>query len=139
MAVALRDLERGRARPALRVVHSRPPVPPTPPGVYRLRRILVLAVLIAVLAAAVMAARAATASVTPAPERIEITVVLAQGETLWDLARHYAPAGADRSAWAVDVAARNGLDPAAISAGTPVVVPIDGHRVVAAPQGGARR
>jgi hypothetical protein len=141
MAVALRDLERGhaRSRPPLRIVHSRAPVPPTSPAVYWLRRVFVLAVIVAAIFGAVMALRATASAASPAPARIEMTMVVSDGETLWDVARRYAPAGADRSAWVVDVATRNALDPATIRPGTPVLVPVEGQQVLAIPQAPAGR
>jgi hypothetical protein len=68
-----------------------------------------------------------------------MVVVVSDGETLWDVARRYAPAGADRSAWVVDVATRNALDPATIRPGTPVLVPVEGQQVLAIPQAPAGR
>ncbi|CAN5900052.1 hypothetical protein BH23ACT10_BH23ACT10_10440 [soil metagenome] len=137
MAVALRDLERvnGPRRPALRIVHPQPPLPPpTPTPAYWLRRLLVLAVVAAVILGAVVVTRAATSARAPAPARVEMAVVVPAGETLWDVARRYAPAGADRSAWVVDVADRNAVDPATIQPGTPLVVPVEGQHVLADPQ-----
>ncbi len=136
MAVALRDLERGRRqrRPVLRVVHPQPPAPPTRRAVYWRRRLVVLAVVLAVTLGSVMIAGAVVSSTAMSPARVEMTVVVSAGETLWDIARRYAPATADRSAWVADVAASNDVDPAAVQPGTPIVVPVEMQRVVANPR-----
>lgn len=136
MAVALRDLERGRPGPYLRVV----PAPPrTPRHVFWLRRLLVLALL----AGVVLVAFGTWGRVAGAPDadaalaRTNLTVVLAPGETLWDLAERYAPADRDKVEWAGEIARLNDVEPQAVSAGTPLVVPIETPDVSAAPQGGA--
>lgn len=135
MAVALRDLERGHAgyRPDLRVVHSGPPAPPTPTPVYWRRRMVVLVLVVLVVAGVSMVGRSVAGPAVPAA-RIEMTVTMSTGDTLWDLARHYAPAGTDRASWVVDVAARNGVDPGAILPGTPLVIPVGGPQILADPQ-----
>lgn len=134
MAVALRDLERGQQRrPTLRVVHGRPSPPAPPQWIFWARRLVVALVLTAAVAGAVATLRASSADAA-ATGRVEVSVVLPAGETLWDLAGRYAPAGADRSSWVVDVAARNDLDPGAIPAGTPVLVPLGGDGVTAMPR-----
>lgn len=140
MAVALRDLEHGRqARPSLRVVPSLP-TPPTPPAVFWRRRVLVLLLVVAVAVGAATATRAviarAGASVSP---QVEVSVVVSSGETLWDLARRYAPAGADRSVWVTQVAERNDVDPGSLRPGASLVVPLEGASVTAAPGVGATR
>ncbi|MBW3604068.1 MAG: LysM peptidoglycan-binding domain-containing protein [Actinobacteria bacterium] len=63
-----------------------------------------------------------------------MTVTMSTGDTLWDLARRYAPADTDRAAWVVDVATRNGVDPGAVLPGTPLVIPVGGPQVLADPQ-----
>lgn len=141
MAVALRDLERGDAQrhPTLRVVHGRPQLPPTPPGVYRVRRLLVLAVIVIAVISVGVAVRAVAFAEPPVHDRVEVTVVVQAGETLWDVARRYAPSNADRSAWVAELADRNAVDPGVIQPGTPIVVPVEGQRVLAAPQERAAR
>lgn len=133
MAVALRDLERGHTgyRPNLRVVHSGPPAPPTP--VYWRRRVVALVLVVLVAVGVSMVVRSVAGPAVPTAQ-IEMTVTMSTGDTLWDLARRYAPAGTDRASWVVDVAARNGVDPGAILPGTPLVIPVGGPQVWADPQ-----
>jgi hypothetical protein len=136
MAVALRELEqryRGR-RPGLRVVPT-PAAPPRPPRhVFWLRRAFVLAMLAVVALAGVVAVRALSSGGGVPAAPIEVTVVIPQGGTLWDLAERYAPADVDRSSWVAEVVERNGVDPAAIRPGTAVSVPVTASAVVAAPR-----
>lgn len=140
MAVALRDLERGHAhrRPALRIVPPQPSPPRPPPPVFWLRRALVVALAIVLMLGVVEVVRATVAD-TSVTERIEMTVVVPDGGTLWDLAERYAPAGADRSTWAAAVAERNDLDPGAIQPGTAVSVSVEAQHITASPQVPSRR
>jgi len=133
MAVALRDLEREHvhSRPALRVVPGQPSPPRTPPTVFWRRRVLVLAILVALVLGAVGVVRASTPDATT--DQIDITVVVPDGGTLWDLAERYAPPGADRSTWVDAVADRNDVDPGAIQPGTAVSVPVEAQHVIASP------
>lgn len=134
MAVALRDLERRHAhrRPDLRVVPARPSPPRTPPPVFWLRRALVVALVVVAVLGVVGVVRASISDASA--DRIDMTVVIPAGGTLWDLAERYAPAGADRSTWVADVAERNDVDPAAIQPGTAVAVPVQAQHVTATPQ-----
>lgn len=140
MAVALRELDRDRqSRPALRVVPPAP-TPPTPPAVFWRRRLLVLLLVVAVAAGAVTAARAALASPpAPAGPALEVAVVVAPGDTLWDFAGRYAPADVDRAGWVARVADRNGVDAGALRPGTSLLVPVSGASVTAAPSGAGSR
>lgn len=52
-------------------------------------------------------------------------VVVADRDTLWDLARAHAPEGVDRRQWAAEVAERNGIDPREIRAGDTLRLPAD--------------
>jgi hypothetical protein len=143
MAVALRDLEQARAprRPGLRIVSPQPTPPRRRPTrtVYWLRRAAVLAVAVALAVGLVATTRALRADTTTPVPRIDMTVVIPAGGTLWDLADRYAPADMDRSAWVLAVAERNDLDPGAILPGTPVSVPVAADRVVAQPQARSAR
>ncbi len=135
MAVALRDLDRGHHPhpPALRVIGPGAPLPPTPRSVYRRRRLAVLVLALAVVLAAATAVGAVASRTTSPPATMEMIVVVSPGETLWDIAGRYAPPTSDRSAWVVDVAARNDIDPAAVQPGTPILVPVEAQSVVADP------
>lgn len=136
MAVALRELERrvGQGRPRLRVVPL-PPAPRRPPRVvYWLRRALVLAVAIGLVAGVVAGARALSSDGADLA-RLDMTVVVPAGGTLWDLAERYAPPEADRAAWVAAVAERNAVDPGAIQPGTAVSIPVEAPRLSAVPHG----
>jgi hypothetical protein len=140
MAVALRELERRHddRRPDLRVVRT-PSAPPRPPRrVFWLRRALVLAVLTAVVLAGAVTVRALSRGGDAPVARMEVTVVIPEGGTLWDLAARYAPAGVDRASWIADVAEHNAIDPAAMRPGTAVSVPVAATSIEAAPRTGAQ-
>ncbi|MFO8076842.1 MAG: hypothetical protein ACQETV_01310 [Actinomycetota bacterium] len=53
----------------------------------------------------------------------EVVVVVAEGETMWELVLPHAPAGADPHAFVAEVAARNGVDPGRLEPGTALRVP----------------
>jgi LysM domain-containing protein len=135
MAIALRELERGRSRPPLRVVPApMPHQPPRPPHqVYWRRRVLALAIAVLLVVAAVTAGRAVRGGRTEPAGRIQTTVVVAAGETLWDIAARYAPAGRDLNTWVAEVADANGVDAQQLQPGTPVVVPVESAHVPAVP------
>lgn len=135
MAVALRDLDRGR-RPDLRLV----PTPlQTPRGVFWLRRALVVLIAVIAVLAVTAGMRVASGAETGDTARLEMTVILPAGQTLWDLAGRYAPDGGDRSMWVQQVATRNDLDPRAILPGTPLLIPIESAAITADPQEPSRR
>lgn len=133
MAVALRDFEQPRPRPRLRVV----PAPPLGPRrrVFWMRRALVLALLVGALLAVVGGARA----IGPGPDdeaqitRTDLTVVVAPGETLWQIATRYAPQDRDLVEWSNEIARRNNVDPRALQPGTPLVIPLETLSVAADP------
>jgi hypothetical protein len=101
------------------------------------RRRLVVLLLVAVVAVGAATATRAVLSRTAdaAAPQIEVAVVLAPGQTLWDLARRYAPDGADRSAWVTRVADSNNVDPGALQAGTSLLLPLEGATAVTAVPG----
>lgn len=116
---------------AVRHARARPGVPA---GVYRRRRLVAVAVAVAVatvvvlvMAAAMIvpgapaapSAQPATAGSAAEP----VTVVVAPGETLWDIAAPYAPAGTEPMAYVVQIAAYNGVDPRAVQPGTVLQLP----------------
>lgn len=153
MAAVARDLHPVGPRPAgrrLRVVTgsgsgraaaSRATPHGTPAGprhgvaaVYRRRRLLVAVVALAV--AAALGAAVATAAPAlgdrvggpaPASSADPVTVVVGPGETVWDLVLPYVPAGEDPVAYAARVAADNGVDPRAVTAGTVLHLPAEGR------------
>ncbi|GEM_PF-4354021 len=53
----------------------------------------------------------------------EVLVVVAPGETMWELVLPHAPAGADPHAFVAEVAARNGVDPGRLEPGMALRVP----------------
>jgi LysM domain len=130
MAVALRDLDRDPRRAHLRVIRSPAPAP-TPPSVYWLRRALVVFVALGVLLGVVSVVNAMTAGPPEQLARTNLTVVVGPGQTLWDIAAQYAPADRDRTAWAAEIAERNGVDAQAVRPGTPLVLPLETAAVTA--------
>lgn len=71
----------------------------------------------------VAAPAAAEADAGEAPGADEVVVVVAAGETMWELVLPHAPAGADPHAFVAEVAARNGVDPGGLEPGTALRVP----------------
>lgn len=55
----------------------------------------------------------------------EELLVVAERDTLWDLAREHAPDDMDRREWAAEVADRNGIDPREIRPGDALRVPAE--------------
>ena len=53
----------------------------------------------------------------------EVLVVVAPGETMWELVLPHAPAGADPHGFLAEVAARNGVDPGELEPGMALRVP----------------
>ncbi len=53
----------------------------------------------------------------------EVLVVVAPGETMWEVVLPHAPAGADPHGFLAEVAARNGVDPGRLEPGTALRVP----------------
>jgi hypothetical protein len=132
MAVALRELERGTRRSPLRVV--RPPVrAPIPPHVYWLRRALVLIIALGLVMGIVGVVRTVTARPSEPVARTNLTVVVAPGQTLWDIAAQYVPADRDLTGWAAEIAAVNDVDAQALRPGTPLVIPLETAVVTATP------
>jgi hypothetical protein len=54
----------------------------------------------------------------------DVVVVVAEGETVWDLVLPYAPAGSDPHEWVALVARHNDVEPRAIRPGEVLRVPI---------------
>jgi nucleoid-associated protein YgaU len=111
-------------RPHLRVVSAGPARAPADPAVYRRRRLLAAVVLLVVAGAAVLGwsglrAQDATAAVPVAVH----TVVVAPGDTVWDLARAHAPAGVAVDAYALEIVRVNGVEPAALAPGSVLRLP----------------
>ncbi|HVL99847.1 MAG TPA: hypothetical protein VM324_11205 [Egibacteraceae bacterium] len=103
---------------------------PAPTVRYRRGR-LAAAVVIGIVVAAALAGAAAfvvgggaSQEGRPSPPLAEpVTVVVGPGDTVWDLVDAHAPAGADRTAYAAEVAARNGVDPRALIPGMVLRLP----------------
>ena len=133
MAVALRELHHGQRRLRLRLV---PAPAPTPQHVYWLRRTLVLLAatgLVLVLMGAAGAIRNVAGPSEPVA-RTNLTVVVAPGQTLWDIAARYAPADRDITGFAAEIAELNDVDALAVQPGSPLVVPLETAVVTATPQ-----
>jgi nucleoid-associated protein YgaU len=110
----LRVVSAGPARGALRPA----------PAVYRRRRLLAAVALLVLAGVAVLGwsglrAQDATAAVPVAAQ----TVVVAPGDTVWDLARAHAPAGVPVSAYALEIARVNGVEPASLAPGSVLRLP----------------
>jgi hypothetical protein len=133
MAVALRELHHGQRRPRLRVL---PAPAPTPPHVFWLRRALALLAAIGLVIAMVGAAGAIRSVTAPAEPtaRTNLTVVIAPGQTLWDIAARYAPADRDVTGFAAEIAELNDVDALSVQPGTPLVVPLETAVVTATPE-----
>jgi LysM repeat protein len=138
MAVALRELERDARRSPLRVIRT-PVAAPVPRHVYWLRRALVLIIAAGLALGVVGVVRAVTAVPTEPVARTNLTVVVAPGQTLWDIAAQYVPADRDLTGWAAEIAAVNDVDAQALQPGTPLVIPLETAVVTARPDVGAPR
>jgi LysM domain len=132
MAVALRELERDARRSSLRVIRT-PVAVPVPRHVYWLRRALVLILAAGLLSGIVGVVGAVTAVPTEPVARTNLTVVVAPGQTLWDIAAQYVPANRDLTGWAAEIAAVNDVDAQALQPGTPLVIPLETAVVTATP------
>jgi LysM domain len=133
MAVALRELDRGSRPAQLRVVRLPAPAP-TPRHVYWLRRALVLCMMLVLVMSIAGAIRAVVAQPSVPVVRTDLTVVVAPGQTLWDIARRYAPANRDLTAWAAEIAAYNDVEAQSVQPGTPLVIPLETAAVTALPE-----
>lgn len=102
-------------------------------GVYRRRRVVVVTLAVVALVALTIAVRPPALPGAPAAPSAQsvatgsaaepITVVVAPGETLWDIAAPHAPAGTEPMAYVVQIAAHNGVDPRAVQPGTVLQLP----------------
>jgi hypothetical protein len=114
-------------QPRLRVVSAGPArvrVVRPHPAVYRRRRLLAAVALLVLAGVAVLGwsglrAQDATAAVPVTAQ----TVVVAPGDTVWDLARAHAPAGVSVSAYAQEIVRVNGVEPAALAPGSVLRLP----------------
>ncbi|HVM12736.1 MAG TPA: LysM peptidoglycan-binding domain-containing protein [Egibacteraceae bacterium] len=113
--------------------------PGAPAAVYRRRRVGAVTAAVATVAAVLAVAAGSLALPgTPAAPGAQpavdgsavdgsaaepITVVVAPGETLWDIAAPHAPAGTEPMAYVVQIAAFNGVDPRAVQPGTVLQLP----------------
>jgi hypothetical protein len=93
------------------------------------RRIATVAALIAVSGLALTATLALSA---PEPsDAVSVptlrTVVVKEGDTIWDLARAYVPAGQDPVAYMAEVAAMNGVEATALQPGMVLRLVTDGQ------------
>lgn len=89
---------------------------------YALRRLLASTLVLAVLLGAFFAVTALRSEAAgPAP--LEATVVVAPGETVWDIAVEYLPEGQRAHAYVAAVLRHNDLDAASVPAGTVLRLP----------------
>ncbi len=107
-----------RPAPAARVarpVRRRPNV--------ALRRRIAAVLTIAVVVVAICAAWAMRSYAAPDAGLVEATVVIAPGETVWDIAYDYAPDGQHPQAYIAEVLRHNGVDAGAVAPGTVLRLP----------------
>lgn len=107
-----------RAAPAVRVARParrRPNV--------ALRRRIAAVLTIAVVVLAICAAWAMRSYAAPDAGVVEATVVVAPGETVWDIAYDYAPQGQHPQAYIAEVLRYNGVDAGAVAPGTVLRLP----------------
>ena len=90
--------------------------------VFLMRRLLVALVLgvMVVAIASVLALRSEAAS---DPGVVAAAVVVGEGETVWDIAREYVPAGVHPQAYVAAVLRHNDVDPTAVVPGTVLELP----------------
>jgi LysM repeat protein len=101
--------------------------------VYWLRRALVLIIALGLVTGIVGVVRTVTARPSEPVARTNLTVVVAPGQTLWDIAAQYVPADRDLTGWAAEIAAVNDVDAQALRPGTPLVIPLETAVVTATP------
>ena len=89
---------------------------------YALRRALVSAFVLALLVAAFSAGTALRSDAADVPVA-DVTVVVAEGETVWDIAGEHLPAGQRVHAYAAEVLAHNDVDAATVRPGTVLHLP----------------
>lgn len=89
----------------------------------------IAAIEIAALVAVVVAfvASVALMALQPKPEYEMIEVVVQPGDTLWGLAREYAPSRDPRETIYIIRGANDGLDPGRLQPGDVVLVPVEGR------------
>ncbi len=88
-----------------------------------LRRRLAALLVIGVVALAVSALWAMRSEAASDVGTVELTVVVAPGETVWDIATDYLPQGHQPQAYVAEVLRYNELDAAAIQPGTVLRLP----------------
>lgn len=77
--------------------------------------------------ATVFVASVALMALQPKPEYEMVSVVVQPGDTLWGLARQYAPGLDPRQAVYIIRTANGGLDPGRLQPGDVVLVPVEGR------------
>ncbi|HWB71613.1 MAG TPA: LysM peptidoglycan-binding domain-containing protein [Egibacteraceae bacterium] len=117
-----------RLRPAL-PEPGRAPTRRLPRRVYRRRRLMAL-IALAVLAAAPGALAlprlqgpVPNNAAPPSAARAALTVVVAPGDTIWELAATHLPAGEDLGAYVAEVVAFNGVEASRLQPGTVLRLP----------------
>lgn len=108
-----------RSAPARRGAAARRPTRRT----YALRRALVSLVVLALLVAAFSAGMALRSDAADTASMVQATVVVAEGDTVWDIAVAYLPEGANTHAYVAQVLEHNDLDAAAVRPGTVLRLP----------------
>jgi hypothetical protein len=88
-----------------------------------LRRRIAAVVVVALLAVLVSGLWAMRSEASSDAGTVEATVVVAPGETVWDIAAEYTPAGAHPQAYVAQVLRYNDLDASAVLPGTVLRLP----------------
>ena len=88
-----------------------------------LRRRIAAVLTVAVVVLAICAAWAMRSYASPEGGVVEATVVVAPGETVWDIAYDYAPQGQHPQAYIAEVLRYNGVDAGAVAPGTVLRLP----------------
>lgn len=93
---------------------------------YRQDRITAIEIAALVAVAVAFVASVALVALQPKPEYEVIEVVIRPGDTLWGLAREYAPSRDPREIVYIMRGANGGIDPGRIQPGDVVLVPVEG-------------
>ena len=90
---------------------------------YAVRRAIVSFFVLALLVAAFSAGTALRSDAADPASMLEASVVVAEGETVWDIATAYLPEGRNAHAYAAEVLDHNDIDAASLRPGTVLRLP----------------
>ena len=112
-------LATARRAPVARSVARRRPTH----AVYVLRRLATFLALIVVISGVVWTLSATESDASLDAGTVAASVVVAPGETVWDIAQEYLPEGQNAHAYVARVLTYNGIDAAAVAPGTVLQLP----------------